>query len=93
MVATKTGSKRVRAGFPASWRSGDKTGTAVASGMVSKYNDVAVVWPPQKSPVVVAAYYESAVQSDEMRDADQDVLAAVGRIATDWIHDEMRNGS
>lgn len=92
MIATKTGAKRVRAGFPSGWQSGDKTGTAVVPGMLSKYNDVAVVWPPKKSPVIVAAYYESPVISDEMRDADQAVLAAVGRIATEWIRDESRNG-
>lgn len=74
LVANKTGDRRLRAGVPAGWRVGDKTG----SGPNNVANDVAVVWPPGRAPVVVAAYYaESRATADE-RDA---VLAEVGRLA------------
>jgi len=85
MLATETGLKRLRAGFPADWKAGDRTGTALAPGMFDKYNDVAIVWPPGKAPLVVTAFHETAASRDRMRDEDQAVLAAVGRIAADWI--------
>ena len=76
MVDTQTGTKRIRAGLPASWKSGDKTGT-----YNNKVNDVAIFWPPARPPVIVTAYYESAGNHEETRNADQAVLAEVGRIA------------
>lgn len=52
LVATKTGLKRLRGGVPPEWRAGDKTGT----GNNGATNDVAIVWPPGKAPVLIAAY-------------------------------------
>jgi beta-lactamase class A len=48
----ETGRDRLRAGLPASFVAGDKTGTG-ANGAA---NDVAIVWPPQRSPILIAAY-------------------------------------
>ena len=85
MVATKTGEKRLRAGLPATWKAGDKTGTGgSASDMPNRYNDVAIVWPAGNAPLIITSYYESPVKSEDMRDADQAVLAQVGRIAAKW---------
>jgi beta-lactamase class A len=80
MIATKTGDKRIRAGLPATWRAGDKTGT-FTSAKTTNINDVAIAWPPGKAAIVVAAYFESGSLSAEMRDRNQAVLAEVGRIA------------
>jgi beta-lactamase class A len=85
MVATRTGSKRLRAGLPAAWRAGDKTGTAMAEGMTDKYNDVAIIWPPGRVPVLISAYYETARAHGRMRDEDQAVLAEAGRRAARWV--------
>ncbi|OYT93181.1 MAG: class A beta-lactamase [Burkholderiales bacterium PBB3] len=85
MVATGTGAKRLRAGFPAHWRAGDKTGTGMSPGLMDKYNDIAIAWPPGKAPLIVTAYYETAKSyGGKMRDEDQAVLAEVGRIASRW---------
>jgi beta-lactamase class A len=84
MIATQTGSKRIRAGLPSDWPAGDKTGTATAETMTDKCNDVAAAWPPGKAAMIVAAYFDSAVKSAETRDEDQAVLAEVGRIAAAW---------
>lgn len=85
MEATETGTKRLRAGFPQGWRSGDKTGTGMAEGMADKYNDLAIAWPPGKAPLIVTAYYETPVNhGGKLRDEDQAVLAEVGRIAATW---------
>jgi beta-lactamase class A len=51
-IACRTGLDRLRAGLPAGWRAGDKTGT----GDRGTYNDVAIVWPPRRKPVLVASY-------------------------------------
>jgi beta-lactamase class A len=84
MVETRTGAKRLRAGFPPDWMAGDKTGTGMADGMLDKYNDVAIFWPPGRAPIIVAAYYETAIAYGDIRDEFQAVLAEVGRIASRW---------
>lgn len=80
MVATKTGLKRLRAGLPADWRAGDKTGTGLADGMTDKVNDIAIFWPPGRGPIIVTAYFDSARASQETQAADEAVLAEIGRI-------------
>lgn len=52
MVANTTGDAKLRAGLPKGWRVGDKTG----SGGRGTMNDVAVVWPPGRPPLVVSLY-------------------------------------
>lgn len=74
LLASKTGAKRLRAGLPAEWRVGDKTGT----GSNGTANDIAVVWPPGRAPVLVVAYFTGSTIPDEARDA---VIADAGRIA------------
>lgn len=72
MLASKTGDTRLRAGLPAGWRFGDKTGT----GERGSTNDVAVIWTPQNAPVVVAAYLTETNMPAEKRNA---ALASVGK--------------
>ena len=74
LVANKTGDKRLRAGVPKDWRIGDKTG----SGENNATNDVAVMWPPDRAPTIVAAYYAEAHASVDERNA---VLSEIGRLA------------
>jgi len=85
MVATRTGSKRLRAGLPPAWRAGDKTGTAMAEGMMDKYNDIAIVWPPGRAPVLISAYYETPRAHGRIRHEDEAVLAEAGRLAARWV--------
>jgi beta-lactamase class A len=75
LVGNKTGDKRLRAGIPKSWRVGDKTG----SGSNNATNDIAVIWPPDRAPILVTAYYAEARATDDERNA---VLAEVGRLTT-----------
>ena len=76
MVHTESGMKRIRAGLPADWRAGDKTGT-----FNEKVNDLAIIWPPKRKPLIIAAYYEGTGKGEENRAADEALLAEVGRIA------------
>lgn len=48
--ANTTGAKLIRAGLPADWQVGDKTG----SGGYGTRNDIAVVRPPGAAPIVLA---------------------------------------
>ncbi|GGP76512.1 class A beta-lactamase [Saccharothrix coeruleofusca] len=58
-----TGAELIRAGVPEGWVVGDKTG----SGGYGTRNDIAVVWPPDRAPIVLA------VLSDrDTADADHD---------------------
>jgi beta-lactamase class A len=75
LVANQTGDRRLRAGLPKGWRVGDKTG----SGANNATNDIAVIWPPMREPIVVATYYAEARESDDRRNA---VLSEVGRLAS-----------
>ncbi|WP_442943226.1 class A beta-lactamase [Nocardia sp. NBC_00565] len=51
LVANTTGDSRIRAGLPAGWKTGDKTGT----GDYGSANDVAVTWPADSAaPIVIA---------------------------------------
>lgn len=84
MIATDTGLKRLRAGFPAGWKSGDKTGSYWSRGIDDKLNDVAIAWPAGRPPLIVSAYYEAPGQHDHIRDRDQAVLAEVARLAAAW---------
>jgi beta-lactamase class A len=84
MVGTTTGGKRLRAGLPPSWRSGDKTGTAQADVMTDKVNDIGITWPPGQAPVVITAYFDSSRRTDATQPADEAALAEVGRIAAAW---------
>ena len=85
MIDTRTGLRRLRAGLPADWAVGDKTGTASNADSGNMHNDVAVVWRPGRAPVAIAAYYAAGGPFPGMRPRDDAVLAEVGRIAGGWI--------
>jgi len=52
MVACRTGANKLRAGMPAEWKIGDKTG----QGERGAISDVAIAWPPGRKPLLIAAY-------------------------------------
>ena len=81
LVATKTGDRRLRAGVPAGWRVGDKTG----SGDHGTTNDIGIVWPPGGGAVLVAAYLTETSRDTPACEA---VLAGVGRMR--WHEGAMK---
>ena len=85
MRDTRTGLRRLRAGLPPDWIAGDKTGSGIAPVMVNKYNDVAIAWPPARSPVIITCYYDAPAAYDSIRREDEAVIAEVGRLAAEWI--------
>lgn len=73
MLANRTGGKRLRAGLPPDWRVGDKTG----AGENGSDNDVAILWPPRRKPILVAAYMTGTPLPLERTNA---VHARLGRL-------------
>jgi beta-lactamase class A len=78
MVGCQTGAKKLRAGLPRDWRTGDKTGSngSDASG------DVAVAWTPGGAPVVVAAYVQGGKPGPQQQD---ELFAAIGRFVAERL--------
>jgi beta-lactamase class A len=73
LLGCKTGDNRLRAGLPAGWQCGDKTGSDDKNGST---NDIGVLWPPQRPPAIVAAYLTQTKAKYEDREA---ALADVAR--------------
>jgi beta-lactamase class A len=78
LAANKTGDTRLRAQLPAGWRVGDKTGT----GGNGSNNDVGVLWPPGRAPIVVSAYLTETAVPPEQRNA---AIAAVGQAVAEAL--------
>jgi len=72
MGGTTTGLTRLRAGFPAGWRVGDKTGTGSGAN-----NDLAIAVPPGRGPILIASYTSGSVEDMTVRNA---VHADVARL-------------
>jgi beta-lactamase class A len=72
LVNNKTGDHRLRAGLPADWRVGDKTG----SGERGTTNDIAVLWPPGRKPLLLCACLTGSSKSNQEREA---IIASVAR--------------
>lgn len=78
LVANQTGDARIRAGAPAGWTVGDKTGTG-GNGTV---NDIAILLPPDRAPLLLTIYVtQTAATVGEV----SAVHAAVTRLVTDAL--------
>jgi beta-lactamase class A len=69
----ETGGQRLRAGLPPGWTEGDKTGTGSRGAAV----DNAIVWPPRRKPILIAAYLSG---SDKPVAALESAFAEIGRL-------------
>lgn len=74
MQACKTGRDRLRAGLPAAWVVGDKTGT----GYNGACNDLAIATPPGRAPILIAAYLsDSDADGDKLEGAHAQIARLV----------------
>lgn len=79
MRESETGKRRLRAGLPPEWRTGDKTGSC-ARGAV---NDVAIAFPSGDAPVVVAAFTsDSSASFDDLEAAHAEIGRLVARFVS-----------
>ncbi|MEU8898167.1 class A beta-lactamase [Nocardia sp. NPDC048505] len=78
MERNLTGAQRIRAGIPQDWRVADKTGT----GDYGTLNDIAILWPPDMPPIVLAL-----MSSKPAEDApyDQALLAEAAAYVADSL--------
>lgn len=76
MRTSTPGAKRLKAGLPADWTFGHKTG-----GGPDQTNDIAIVRPPGRRPILITAFYHEPPNPPR---SPEDVLADVGRIVAAW---------
>jgi beta-lactamase class A len=74
MLGNTTGEQRIRAAVPADSKVADKTG----SGDYGCANDIAVIYPPGKAPVVLAIYTRQSEKDAEPR---TDLIVQAARLA------------
>ncbi|WP_233828805.1 class A beta-lactamase [Paraburkholderia sp. ZP32-5] len=77
MTDCKPGLNRLRAALPAGWQAADRPGTSVES----ETNDYALVRPPGRAPLLVAAYYDAPGVAMDAREA---VLREAGKAFVQW---------
>lgn len=73
-----TGANCIRAGVPSDWQVGDKTG----AGAYGTRNDVAVLWPPHRPPVILTVYSTQHEKDAKWR---EDIIASAARIVVGWV--------
>ena len=76
MAGNVVGRQRLRGAFPHGWPALDRTGTGD-----TVRNDYAIVFPPARPPLVIAAYYEKPSLAPDEGEA---VLREVGAVAAGW---------
>jgi beta-lactamase class A len=57
---------------------GDKTGT----GSYGTANDIAVLWPPQRKPIVLTIF---TTRREKDAEARSDILALAGKVVVDML--------
>lgn len=75
LTTNTTGGELIRAGVPEGWTVGDKTGAGSTYGT---RNDIAVVWPPDAAPLVLAVLSNRA---DADADYDNTLIAKAASAA------------
>lgn len=78
MLGNTTGDKRIRAAAPSGWKVGDKTG----SGDYGTANDVAILWPPGRKPIVLAIYHTQKTADAKWQN---EVIAAAARVVLEAL--------
>ncbi|MEQ0564027.1 class A beta-lactamase [Amycolatopsis sp. NEAU-NG30] len=76
MRANLTGNAVIRAGTPAGWTVADKTGT----GEYATRNDIAVVWPPGRAPIVLVVMSDRRTENAKH---DDRLIAQAAKLVLD----------
>ncbi len=78
MIGNMTGDDLIRAGVPDNWRVGDKTG----SGGYGTRNDIAVLWPPEGDPIVLAVM---SSRDEEGAESDDALIAEAAEVVVQTL--------
>lgn len=76
----KVGDKTLRAGLPKDWVIADKTG----AGANGSRNDIGVIWPKNRKPVVIAVYI---TQTDASYEERNKAIAGIGAALAQSLRD------
>lgn len=83
LINTEIGANRIRSAIPNDWIVGHKTGTGAAYGST---NDLAIVWPPNHAPILIAVYYTT---NNEQAKKREDIVAEATRILIEeFVNDD-----
>jgi beta-lactamase class A len=78
MESNLTSLDRLRANLPAGWRAADKTG----SNGNHTSNDIAVLWPPDRPPIIITAYITQCTGPESKRAA---LLREIGKLVRESL--------
>ncbi|EEK73211.1 Beta-lactamase 3 [Bacillus mycoides] len=78
MKRNTTGDNLIRAGVPGEWEVADKTG----SGSYGTRNDIAIIWPPNKKPIILAILSNHAKEDTKY---DDKLIANATKIVLDAL--------
>ncbi|XLP24556.1 class A beta-lactamase [Bacillus toyonensis] len=78
MKRNTTGDNLIRAGVPGEWEVADKTG----SGSYGTRNDIAIIWPPNKKPIILAILSNHAKEDAKY---DDKLIADATKIVLDAL--------
>ncbi|MFL0403159.1 class A beta-lactamase [Bacillus nitratireducens] len=78
MKRNTTGDNLIRAGVPGEWEVADKTG----SGSYGTRNDIAIIWPPNKKPIILAILSNHAKEDAKY---DDKLIANATKIVLDAL--------
>src|SRR5262249_16394541 len=78
LLHNETGRLMIRAGVPKTWNVGDKTGRCANGGT----NDIAIIRPPDRAPILVAIYSVGSTAPANDREA---AIAEVAKIAVESL--------
>ena len=78
MESNLTGLDRLRANLPQGWRAADKTG----SNGNDTSNNIAVLWPPGRPPIIITAYVTQCTGPESKRGA---LLKEIGRLVRESL--------
>ncbi|MFB9759913.1 class A beta-lactamase, partial [Ectobacillus funiculus] len=74
MRGNTTGDELIRAAVPKGWEVGDKTG----AGDYGTRNDIAIVWPPNRDPIIIAIL---STQDTKNATYNNELIAKAAKIA------------
>jgi beta-lactamase class A len=79
LVGNATGDTLIRAGVPEGWVVGDKSGAAT----YGTRNDIAIVWPPEREPIIIAILSDRTTEDAAYDDA---LLAEAAKIVINALN-------
>lgn len=79
LVGNATGDTLIRAGVPEGWVVGDKSGAAT----YGTRNDIAIVWPPERDPIIIAILSDRTTEDAAYDDA---LLAEAAKIVINALN-------